>query len=234
MLEPTINKIIIQNTPQIKTTNKYLGEIFTSSKPKEYFPKDLTIFLKNKLDKTLGSEEITIEKNIGKAIGKMIWVEPEYQKKNFRFGEILRLSSIMMMLENKIKIFEIFSKNTAVFFHHKYKFEPAIKTFDERKKALEMIIKNCKNKAEYEDVYNEALKLQHRCLQETDAISQRNLRDKTNDLLKLYMKRISKKKDFKNHPFENGMWMTLTDEKIKENKNFFNELYEKHQIDYKI
>jgi hypothetical protein len=231
--EPPVNRIV-QTIPQIKTVNKYLGEICTVSERNLYSPRNITTTLKNRLGKTLGSEDFNMDENTGKAIGTMILVNPEYRQKNFRFGEILRLSSIMMMLENKIKEFEIFSKNTAVFFHNKYKFEPAIMAFSERNLALKMILENCKNKVEYEDIYKEADKLLKRCAIETEAPSQRNLCKETNDLLKIYMKRIIKKNDYKKHPFSNGMRMILTDKNIQENKDFFNDLFKKHEIDYKI
>ena len=211
-----------------------MGEICTVSIRSLYTPQNITTTLRNNLGKTLGTEEFYMYEETGKASGAMIYVEPEYRQKNFRFGEILRLSSIMMMIENKIKEFEIFSKNTAIFFHNKYKFEPSIMTFSERSHALNDIIENCKNKVEYEDIYKEASKLQKRELIETSPASQRELRTEVNNLLKLYMKRVAKKKDYNSHPFRFGMRMTLTEENIKENKDFFNELYKKHGIDYKI
>ena len=94
---------IVQTIPQIKTVNKYLGEICTVSERNLFAPQNITTTLKNRLGKTLGSEEFNMDTKTGKAIGKMIVVEPEYRQKNFRFGEILRLSSIIMILENKIK-----------------------------------------------------------------------------------------------------------------------------------
>ena len=161
-VEPKLSQTSVQNIPQIRTTNKYLGEIFTTSERSISSPRNITTFLKNKLGKILGAEEFNLEAENGKATGFMISVEPEYRQKNYRFGEILRLSSIMMMLENKVKELEIFSKNTAIFFHNKYKFEPSIITFSERSHALNDIIENCKNKVEYEDIYKEASKLQKR------------------------------------------------------------------------
>ena len=232
--EPKLNQTMVQNIPQIKTTNRYLGEIFTTSERSLSSPRNITTFLKNKLGKILGSEDFNLETENGKATGLMISVEPEYRQKDYRLGEILRLASIMMLLENKIKEFEIFSKNTAIFFHSKYKFEPSIMTFSERSHALNDIIENCKNKVEYEDIYKEASKLQKRELIETSPASQRELRTEVNNLLKLYIKRVAKKKDYNSHPFRFGMRMTLTEENIKENKDFFNELYKKHGIDYKI
>ncbi len=55
---------------------------------------------------------------------------------------MLRLASIMEIIENKSPFIYIFSKDTAVYFHGKYKFEPAIKAFKERNAALETIIQD--------------------------------------------------------------------------------------------
>ena len=95
--EPPVNRVV-QTIPQIKTVNKYLGEICTFSERNLYSPRNITTTLKNRLGKTLGSEDFNMDEETGKAIGTMMLVDPEYRQKNFRFGEILRLSSIMMML----------------------------------------------------------------------------------------------------------------------------------------
>lgn len=232
--EPKINQTIAESIPQIRTKNKYLGEICTTSESNINSPRNMITVLKNKFGKTLGYEDFNIEKENGKATGLMIWVDPEYRQKNYRFGEILRLSSIIMMIQNNIKKLEIFSKSSAVFFHHKYKFEPSIMFFSERRQVLGDMIQNCKDKIEYEDIYNSACKIQKRDLIETDSESQRKLNKEVNDLLKVYMKRVAKKNDYESHKFNSGMWMTLSNEKIQQNKDFFNELYKKHGIDYNI
>ena len=143
------------------------------------------------------------------------------------YGRANTLAKISAEDYKMLKEFEIFSKNTAVFFHNKYKFEPAIMAFSERNLALKMILENCKNKVEYEDIYKEADKLLKRCAIETEASSQRNLCKETNNLLKTYMKRITKKNDYKEHTFSNGMRMVLTDKNIQDNKEFFNGLFKK-------
>ena len=40
------------------------------------------------------------------------------------FGELLCLTNIIEMIENKINLIRLYSKNTAIYFHSKYKFEP--------------------------------------------------------------------------------------------------------------
>ena len=58
---------------------------------------------------------------------------------------------------------------------------------------------------------------------------------KTNDLINRYFNKISnKKEEYKNHPFKFGIHMKLTMENILKNKDFFNELFKKHKINYVI
>ena len=97
--------------------------------------------------------------------GQYIEVLPEYRQHNYFFGELLRLASIIELLENKLKQIEIYSKNTAVYFHSKYKFKPAIKNFNERDKVLESIIENEMNG--YEDLRLRAKVLQN-LIKDTD------------------------------------------------------------------
>ncbi len=229
--KPNINQV--KNVPQLKVFNKYLGELTTVSKRSDTKPQDVITELRNRLGKVLGSEHFTLTEGYPESIGFLISVEPEYRKKNFRFGEILRLSSIMMILENKIKEFKIISKNTAIFFHSKYKFEPSIKSFETRDKALESVIENCKKG--YEDIKHEAERLQEECRHKQDAKEQRELCIKTNLLLKKYFQRVLDLKDnTDSHPFKTAIDMVLTDKAIIENKDFFNNLFKKHSIDYRI
>ena len=46
------------------------------------------------------------------------------------------------MFENKINKLKIYSKDTAIYFHSKYKFEPSITSFKDRDEALKSIINN--------------------------------------------------------------------------------------------
>ncbi len=190
--------------------------------------------LKNKCDKLLGKEVFTLIDKVPECTGLNIIVEPEYRNRHYYFGEILRLTSIIEMLENKIKTFEIYSKDSAIFFHSKFKFEPAIKTYNDRDYALNTVINNKSGK--YVDFRRRALALLNATQRRpNDKNYQRELCKKTNILLKEYIQRILRKHgEYKHHPFNNGMRMVLTDKNILKNKEFFNELFRKHGIDYQI
>lgn len=232
----SIQKRYANNIPKIKIQNKILGTLSTIHKRDPYNPNYITTELRNSYNKIVGKEVFYFDEKSENSAGLSIEVHPEYRQKGFNFGEVLRLSSIMMILENKIKNFEIFSKHTAIYFHSKYKFEPAIVQFKERNSALESIIKNCKDNKDYQEFYSEAKDLLEKANQQnSDAEAQRRLCKDTNKLLKRYISKVFQKKDeYKKHPFTSGITMKLTLDNINTHKSFFNDLFEKHSIDYKI
>lgn len=231
---PNIN--LVKNVPQLKVFKQGLGELVTVSKRSPYSNIQITTELRNRLGKVLGKEIYTLEEDYPISIGSLISVEPEYRKKNYKFGEILRLSSIIMMLENKIKEFQIYSKTTAIFFHTKYKFEPAITQFKERDQALESVIENCnKHGKDYDEIKEEAELILEEASIKKSPERQRNLCKKANALINKYLKKVMERKgEYPSHEFKTGIFMHLTIDSILENKDFFNELFKKHNIDYQI
>ena len=220
------------------TNNPALGCITTTSRM-DYNNgfKRLLIELKNKQNKILGFEELVLNSGTSEMTGLSIWVEPEYRKKGtkgFQFGEILRLASIINMLENNKKIFKIFSKNTAIYFHSKYKFEPNITNFQERNYALETITDE--NSPEFKDLAEYAKILLHKSNTDSNPANQRKLCFPANKITKEYIRRVEHmgKDEYKQHPFNRGMDMLLTYDEIMRNKAFFNQLFKKHNIDYTI
>ena len=57
-------------------------------------------------------------------------VDPLEQQKH-GYGEVLRLASIIDLMENNLKKIAIFSRNEAILFHYKYKFRPVLSGKDE-------------------------------------------------------------------------------------------------------
>ena len=219
--------------PEIKFDNKIFGELTTAHSTDNYNPRWITTEIKNKFNKRLGYEILSFDKETKKGLGATLKVEKEYRQTNNRFGEILRLSSIMGILENGISEFEIHSKPTAIYFHSKYKFEPAIIQFEERDNALLAIIAN--SKEGYESFKEEAETLLEETYRNKIDEKQRALCKETNSLIKKYIQKALETKDeYKKHPFQHGIRMILTREKIIQNKDFFNSLFAKHGIDYKI
>ena len=194
----------------------------------------LVIEIKNAMGKIFGKEIISLDSHSNAMTGYNILVEPEYRQKNFRFGELLRLASIMEIIENKSPFIYIFSKDTAVYFHGKYKFEPVIKAFEERNAALETIIHD--KSPHFKDLSIKAQNIEDQIKANiNNDQKQRNLTKKTNDIVREYIKRaLEEPNPQKNHPFKRGMDMMLDAETIRRNKDYFNNLFEKHGIDYKI
>lgn len=199
--------------------------------------KRLLIELKNKQDKLLGSEELCLSQYTADMTGLSISVGKEFRNngsKNFRFGEIIRLASIIDMLENNKKIFKIFSKATAVYFHSKYKFEPNITGFSERERALQTI-KDDTSK-ELSQSAEQASMLLQKIKSATDSATQRHLCIPANKIVKEYIKNVEHlgRQEYKSHPFQYGMDMVLTYDGIIKSRPFFNKLFYNHGIDYTI
>ena len=229
-----IEPIIKQKTklPKIKTFNKNLGELVTTHTRDSYSAQWIKTEVKNMYNKSLGHEMYSFNSDSQTGTGATMLVEREYRQKGFKIGEILRLSSIMGIIENDISEFEIYSKPTSIFFHSKYKFEPAITSFEERNAALLTIINNAKEG--FEEFRTEAEELLEESYRKNTPEIQRNLCKETNLLLEKYIEKIIKTDNYKNFPFRSGIRMVLTREKIIQNKDFFNSLFAKHGIDYKI
>ena len=131
-ISSTINPKVLKSFPQIKINHSLLGEIFTETRKSQSPSGYIVTLLKNKADELLGKEVLALEDNTKNSVGFDINVTPKYRNRNLGLGELLRLSSIMMILENGVNEFEIYSKPEAIYFHSKYKFIPAIKSYAER------------------------------------------------------------------------------------------------------
>lgn len=215
--------------------NKDLGLLTLTSKVDMFKPTWITTVIENSLGKVLGKELLALNPVTKQGEGHLLYVINEYKQKNFRFGELLRLSSIVDIIENEISQFEIFSKDSAVYFHSKYKFIPAITDPKERDKALQSVVKNCRNLEEFKEFKKQAadiLKISSiNPSEETQAVLCRE----ANVLLKNYIAKVMEEKDrYKSHGFESGFSMILRRSKIIRNKDFFNDLFAKHNIDYRI
>ena len=141
-------RIIAENSGRkliqdLKIQNKKLGELCLSTAheldcngiPKE---NNFVTALYNSSGKKLGHEIFSLNSSLKEIFEFFLTVEDEYQKR-FRIGEQLRLSSIIAMLENGIKKINLYSKDTAIYYHSKYKFKPDIVGFSDRDAVLKNI-----------------------------------------------------------------------------------------------
>ena len=153
-------------------------------------------------------------------------------RNKFRIGELLRLVSIMEMFENKINYMQLYSRETAIYFHAKYGFKSDITRFSHRDKTLETIAGD----ARFVDLAQKAkaiIKEVERC---RVSVRLRELCKITSKLTDEYMQRVQllSKDELNAHPFKEGFDMILTKETVLEKKDMFNKLFKQHGIDYKI
>ncbi|MCI1273084.1 MAG: hypothetical protein LKG27_01465 [Clostridiaceae bacterium] len=151
-----------------------------------------------------------------------------------RLGEILRLTSIMELMKNNLDKIKLYSKDTAVIFHSKYGFEPKIKSFDERNQLIKKI-RSLEN-PEYRPLKEKAEDLAHQI--ELDSLYPEKQRQYCVDaslLGKEYIENLLQNgTQGDSTPFLYGMSMELTKDKILKNKEFYNNLYKKHGIDFEL
>lgn len=237
LVKPKIDTFIIGAKPiktlSMKTKNKSFGDIFIKSDITQPEMNILETRIFNSNGQKLGYEEFIIT-TPDEIEGLYILTKNEFKNKGGRIGELLRLTSIIEFLENKKSKFSLYSKETAIMFHSKYKFEPNIFQFTQRDKMLDTILKNkeCKD----EKIIEQATQIINKLRQKNVSNEQqRELCRETSILAKDYINYLTKNvKDPKSCQFEYGIDMVLTKEKVLENKDFFNELFKKHGIDYTI
>lgn len=213
--------------------NKSLGKLSVNTNTKDYSIANLFTEIKNKHNKIIGSETMCIDTFQNSMTGLYIEVNRMFQKSEYRFGELLRLVSIIEMMENNLSKFKLFSKSTAINFHLKYKFLPNITRFDHRDLFLKNLLEY--NNPNFNDIIPKAKSIIERISKAQSPQEQRELAQETTTLSREFVKRMLQEND-KNfpHPFTKGIDMELTREEILKNKDFFNQLFANHNIDYKI
>lgn len=244
MIETNMFKPIIKNIAQgdnnrlvnkFTINNKTLGELTVDNRIHDDGYNKLIAEIKNSNGEELGHEIYSIEDYNKSMFGYFITIKQDYRNspsKNFRFGEILRLSSIISMIENQLKNFGIHSKDSAIYFHSKYKFIPNITEFYQRDMTLKTIA-NDKNK-NFEDFSKQAAEYLKILFQKLSGEEKRNMCKKTSLLAKEYIEQVLKNGEEKYHPFDIGIDMVLPYDTLLKNKEFFNSLFQKHGIDYNI
>ena len=216
-----------------KVPQNKAGELFVDIKPESPLNNfRFIIELKNRLGKLLGYEIYSHFEGSDKMTGLYINVLDEYRQRHYFFGEILRLASIIQMLENKIKTFSIKSKETAIYFHSKYKFEPSITSFDERDRLLKNVADD--TDPNFKDLALQAKELIERIKTPLQDDEKRRMCVNASAVLKEYISRALADSSTKQHKLKWPVDMKLTDKIVRENKDYLDSLFIKHGIDYKI
>ena len=233
LIKPSINVINNNRLCRFKT-NSLLGELIVSSGPNFETPSFNLTEIIDKNGNKLGFENYNIDRLNSVITGFCIEIEKNYRNCGAKLGEILRLASIINMMENKVERFEIISKPEAMYFHSKYKFTPAIKQFVLRDEILNWIITSKSDAVK--SFLLEAHKIQESVANSgNDVFLKRELCVKTNELLdKIINIVVQDKKLQEENPFKTCVNLVLTKEKVLKNKDYFNELFNSHGIDYQI
>ena len=93
----------------------------------------------------LANEDISLYKKEKEVYGWSIATKVPYRKQ--KLGELLRLTSVITMLENKANNIKIHSLHDAIFFHRKYKFKPDIRDLSDANRILRNL--TCVKSPEY-------------------------------------------------------------------------------------
>ena len=146
-------------------------------------------------------------------------------------GSVMRLGDIIMTLENKIPKIQLFSIGQAVYFHSKFKFEPAITDFMEIKSYIGGDIANKLYDKRFSKFTAKALKWL-----DSDNIPKIEKIKQGNKLVYEYIAAVNKYKLNRDEDFilSPGFDMELKREDVIKNKDFFNKLFKKSGIDYQI
>lgn len=155
-------------------------------------------------------------------------LNPTQYKKGY--GSIMHLCNIIELLENNYNeiIFSSFRK--AIFFHSKLKFEPQIKKIEDIKKHLQKDIIEKDLPIDMQSFKETALKI---TLDENSP--KEKLVKSGNSLINDFIQTVIKKGlDRDKYGIFEGFTMHLTKEKILNNKEFYNKLFNTFHIDYLI
>lgn len=186
-----------------------------------------TLFYKtiinNKNHDEIGNHYYMMNKPAAFMFGTYLDTFPKYRGRGI--GEILRLINIIEMVENKIKNNNIVSLPSAVAFHIKYKFLPNI--MDLGSSFLQDISTSKYSTPAMKEIA-EKLLYQSKTDKGTDAEYLRVI----NNLVYEYIEKNHSNWD--KAKFRENVPMKLTLKTIKDNADFYNKLFTKHGIDYRI
>lgn len=221
----------------LKKEDKIVGGVKLSFERPEDVENKCCIKIINNSKEILGKEIISLYEDMKYIYGYNISVQPQYRtvgsKSKYRFGEILRVGSVLTMLKNKYKAIKIYSLNDAIYFHSKYKFEPNIEELKEAQTTLDSIIRD--TSVSFSDLRKKALSLLLKMPKSVEKKEKQSFFEKVNALVKEYIERALKEgKNGEGHMFTKGFDMILTEDMAKKEAKFFNKLFKKHGIDYKI
>jgi len=168
------------------------------------------------------------------------FIEVAENSQKHGYGEIMRLASVIDLLENNLSSIQIFSTNDAIMFHYKYGFKPQVNKYDE---ACDILHNICKEKSpELKNVSENAGEVLDCLLNGGMWFGQGiNFIKKSAEVVEEYLSTVKEKhlkwiSDKFSHGvnFRKDIDMKLDIDTVRQNRDFFNQLFEKHDFDYRI
>lgn len=246
--------ISFKKIPFIKRMDAYTFDDYKVKTPsnndyivhlKNYPPTECyDIFVKNAKDEALGGSSYLLSQK-QKQINDVVMSVKYNGNKNKGIGTVLHLSHIMEMLENNLDAVKFYSIKDAVFFHSKLGFKPDIDNFFDLETVLYFLESN---KSPGLQLFSEkAARLRNEirlCLKENFIRNENSdidkkltvetkIFDEGNCLIDRYIK-VCEKLSSQESVFKTGFRMVLTREDVLKNRDFYNALFKKFDIDYQI
>lgn len=210
----------------------YMKTLPVKSKDKvvllEAFPTDsessAQTVVKNLKHQELGRHEYNLRLQSREFSGEYVEVYPPFR--NQGLGELLKLSSIIEMKANNLDKITLYSLPEAIKFHAKFGFTPNIKSSE----PISLILKDITEKKQFPDLSGQAAVMLKNMSGNFHLLQKEELKN-INSFLSTYIKRCLAW----NMPvFNTKIAMILTDESINKNADFYNKLFEKHEINFRV
>ena len=234
MLEPLSKPIWQDNLCSLLIKHKCLGNISAKIHKLDGKNSNYVTLITDTAGNCIGFNSFSINTDSKFLEGFDMNTYYKYRNKNYGIGRLMRLISIMLMLKNKLNSIKIYSKHTAVYFHAKHKFEPAITRFEDRDWVLQSIAEDSSPEME---TFSQKAKNYIKNLTKLRRVDMlQSTLQFTSSLADEYIKAVLNlgNNQYKEHPFKYGFDMLLTKNKILKNKDFFDNLFKQTGIDYKI
>lgn len=181
-------------------------------------------FVTDKSFNILGHHEYYISENVLDGD----YMEVDYKHQGNGLGELLRLASLMMCKENNLDGIKLESLSTALPFHIKYRFKPYFP--DYKQETMSNLLQNIILRTNEAGDLN---KLAKKLL--ADFYSSRDesqYQDSLSGLVTRYVVQNRNRWDDQN--FVYNVPLMLDKNMLKANADYYNKLFKKHEIDYKI
>ena len=213
-------------TPSKFCPKDYFVQVYNDS----FVPRGISIRIDDVDYRMIGASDLTIEpKKILYNSNMDVFCR---SNRSQGAGTAMHLAGIMTMLENGLEKLKLFSLGQAVHFHSRFKFEPKIRELSELEDLVETNIVSHKGIGMVDDI---AQRAEEWLFNDTGA-TVRKRKIEGNKLIDEYLQTVLRNKYYEYDEFNmtSGFNMELTKKKILENADFFNKLFERFGIDYKI